>query len=105
MSETFSSIQCEISMVLKTGPDRPVRPVGPPTGHRSGSVWSSFRFGPVIRPDGDRTEIGPLEPAVQLVNRTNWPVLREKTSSNYFNFFFGFPNAHFQSPYSNFQNK
>ena len=40
-------------MVLKTGLDRPVRPVGPPISHR---------FGPVIRPDGDRTGIGPLEP-------------------------------------------
>ncbi|RVW74242.1 hypothetical protein CK203_051033 [Vitis vinifera] len=37
---------------------------------------SSFRFGPVIRPDGDRTGIGLLEPAVQPVNRTNQP--REK---------------------------
>ena len=44
MSETFSSIQCEISMVLKTGPDRPVRPVGPPIGHRSGSVRSLDRM-------------------------------------------------------------
>ena len=27
-------------MVLKTGPDRPVRPVGPLAGHRSGPVQS-----------------------------------------------------------------
>ena len=38
-----------------------------PTGHRSGRVRSFGR-------DGDRTEVGPLEPAVQLVNRMNLPV-------------------------------
>ena len=61
-------------MVLKTRPDRPVRPVGPPgpTGWTAGR--SRFRFGPVIRPDGDQTGIGPLESAVQPVNRTNRPV-------------------------------
>ena len=40
---------------------------------------SSFLFGPVIRLNGDRTGIGPLEPAVQPVNWTNRPVLRERT--------------------------
>ena len=33
-----------ISMVLKTGSDQPVRPVGPPTGHHSGSVRSLDRM-------------------------------------------------------------
>ena len=102
-----------LTMVLKTGPDRPVRLVetfNHGFKNRTGPAgWtanrSSFRFGPVIRPDGDRTGIGSLEPVVQSVNRTNQPVLREKTGSNYFNFFFGFPNAHFQSPSFNFQNK
>ena len=52
-----------------------------PTGWTVGR--SPFRFGPVTRPDGDQTEIGPLEPAVQPVNR---PVLREPVGSN--DFFF-----------------
>ena len=63
---------------LKTGPDRPVRP---PAGHRTDPVHS---FGP----DGDRTGVGPVEPAVQLVNRTNRPVPRESAGSIDLNFFF-----------------
>ena len=59
-------------MVLKTGPDRPVRPVGLPAGLTGWIAgWSPFRFDPITRPDGDQTEIGLLEPAVQPVNRTN----------------------------------
>ena len=53
--------------VLKTGLDRPVWPIRPLVGHRSGPVRS---FGP----DGDRTGVGPVEPTVQPVNRTNRPI-------------------------------
>ena len=58
----FKLISTLLTNVLKTGPDRPVRPVRPPAGHRTGPVRS---FGP----DGDRTGVEPVEPAVQPVNR------------------------------------
>ena len=76
-------------MVLKTGSDRLVWPVGLPVGPTGWTTNRSlFQFGPVIRPDGDRTGIRPLEPAIQSVNRTNRPVLREKTGSNFFIIFY-----------------
>ena len=49
------------------------------------------------------------EPGLDRLNRRSnrWTgrFWGKKTGSNYFKFFFGFPNAHFQYPYSNFQNK
>ena len=53
------------SMVLKTGSDRPVGPVQPPTGELSGSVRSMSRF--VIKPALNRSNR-------RLDRRTGWPV-------------------------------
>ena len=50
-------------MVLKTGPDRPVRPL---TAHGSGPIRP-------IRSEWYWTGVGPLEPEVQPVNQTNQP--------------------------------
>ena len=68
-----------LTNVLKSGPDRPVGPVQPSTGHHSGPIRS---FGP----DWDRTGVEPFEPAVQPVNRTNRPVPKKPTDSKDFNF-------------------
>ena len=56
--------------VLKTEPDRPVRPVEPPTGHLSGSIRLNELF-------CDRTGIEPFKPPVGPLNRTNRPVFHE----------------------------
>ena len=51
----------DIINVLKTGSVRPS------ASHSSDLVWS---IGPAL----DWTEVGLLEPTVQQVNRTNWPI-------------------------------
>ena len=56
--------------VLKTGPDRLVRPIEPPTGQLSGSVRLNEPF-------SDRTGIEPFKPPVGPSNRTNRPVFHE----------------------------
>ncbi|RVW56172.1 Retrovirus-related Pol polyprotein from transposon TNT 1-94 [Vitis vinifera] len=56
--------------VLKTGPDRPVRPVEPPTGQLFGSVR-------LKEPFYGRTGIEPFKPPVGPPNRTNRPVFIE----------------------------
>ena len=60
--------------VLKTGPDRPVRPS---TGHHSGPVRP---FGPQRGWAG----IEPDEPTIRPPNRTNRPVPFEPSGSNFF---------------------
>ena len=64
-------------MVLKTGPDQPVRL---PDGHDSSPVRQ-------IGPKSDRTGIGPDEPVVRQANRTNQPVPSEPSGSTFFFFF------------------
>ena len=51
-----------LTNVLKTGPDRPVQPVQPSTGHISGPVLS-------IKPLNYWTGYEPPEPTVEPVNR------------------------------------
>ena len=81
-----SHILCEhIMYTCRHGFKNRTRPAGP-TSWTVG--WSQFRFGPVTRLDGDQTGIGPLESAVQPVNQTNRPVLREPTGSMNLIFFF-----------------
>ena len=85
-------------MVLKTESDLSVRSVRPPAGHCSGSVQSL-----------DQME---TKPRLDCLNRQSnrWT---GRTSRFWVNqrvqmiliFFFCFPNAPFQSPYSNFQNE
>ena len=53
------------SNVLKTGPDRPVQPVQPLTGHVSDPVHS-------IESLGYWTGHEPPEPAVGPMTRSNW---------------------------------
>ena len=60
--------------VLKIGPDRPVQPVQPSTGHISGPVHS-------IKPFNYWTGYEPPEPAVEPVNRKNRTVLNEPDGS------------------------
>ena len=60
--------------VLKTGPDRPVRPVQPSTVKSSDPVHS-------IRPFGNWTGHEPLKPSVRPVTRLNRTVLHEPNSS------------------------
>ena len=57
-------------MVLKTGPDRPVGPVQPPTGQLSGSVRLNEPF-------YGWTGIEPFKPPVEPPNRTNHPVFHK----------------------------
>ena len=61
--------------VLKTGPDRPVQPVQPSTGHVSGPVHP-------IEPLGYWTGHEPPEPTVRPVTRSNRTVQNEPNSSN-----------------------
>ena len=56
--------------VLKTGPDRPVGPVQPPTGQLSGSVRLNEPF-------YGWTGIEPFKPPVEPPNRINRPVFHE----------------------------
>ena len=67
--EGFCGLKCWLCILHgfknRTGP-------AGPTGWTAGR--SRFQFGPVTRPDGDQTGIGPLESAVQPVNQTNRPV-------------------------------
>ena len=64
--------------VLKTGPDRPVRPVEPPTGQLSGSVR-------LKEPFCGRTGIKPFKPPVEPPNRTNRPVFHEPAKPSFSN--------------------
>ena len=61
--------------VLKTGPDRPVGPVQPSTGHNSGPVSP-------IEPFNDQTGHEPPKPTVGPVTRWNRTVLIEPNNSN-----------------------
>ena len=61
--------------VLKTGPDRPVGPVQPSTGHNSGPVSP-------IEPFNDQTGHEPPKPTVGPVTRWNRTVLIEPNSSS-----------------------
>ena len=62
--------------VLKTGPDRPVRPVEPPTGQLFGSVR-------LKEPFYGRTGIEPFKPPVGPPNRTNRPVFHEPAKPSF----------------------
>ena len=64
----------DMNNVLKTGPDRPVRPVQPSTVNIFSPVHS-------IRPFGYWTVHEPLKPAVRPVTRLNRTVLHEPNSS------------------------
>ena len=64
-----------LSNVLKTGPDRPVVPVQPSTGHNSGPVSP-------IEPLNDQTGHESPKPAVGPMTRWNWTVLIEPNSSS-----------------------
>ena len=44
IERTLRNMRKVTSNVLKTGPDRPVQPVEPSTGHKTGPVQSKNRF-------------------------------------------------------------
>ena len=71
LSSSWFSIFLNLSTnVLKTGPDRPVRPVEPSTGDLSGSVQPNEPF-------YGQTGIKPVKPPVEPPNRSNRPVFYE----------------------------
>ena len=61
------------TMVLKIEQDRPVRP---PTGHDSCSIWS-------FKPESVQTGIRPVKPVVRPVNQINQTVSLEPSSSTF----------------------
>ena len=65
-----------VNNVLKTGPDRPVRPVEPPTGQLFGSIR-------LKEPFCGRTGIEPFKPPVGPPNRTNRPVFHEPAKPSF----------------------
>jgi hypothetical protein len=59
---------CIKTNVIKTGPDRPVRPVGPGTGHSTGPGGSWNRAVPGTGQKSFKTVVNRIEPA-EPVNR------------------------------------